>query len=492
MADQHVSHLGEGLTSIYQVEELSSTSAAAITVLNLHGNNVARIEGLNHLSRLARLNLSSNCIQGIENLQGLASLTSLNLASNRLRDLRGLAGLTSLVELNVSYNYITSLDGIAELHGPAARLKKLNVQHNALASLQALAPLAGCLQLRSLLVGGNPCTVSPAAYAALRQVLPQVQQLDEGQAVSVNAGCQLACLQLQVYQDSTGGSGGGSGGAAGGAGSIYAPGQASTSKSPQRARQMVGGDSRTYQHGQDQEQLCSTHAQPGLGAPKCPAAAQHLPPWLVGAAYQENCALVNEHGEGLRREERTSSGKHQQRARRQRQNHEAQIPGSPARFHKDGSDSSDGSSRGGDSSTESDQGNRRHSQHHRQRQRRHRAVRTSSTNTCGDLVPASASTATQTQDVFAPTVDRLQAEAQQLRKELSHLAGESGKLGMPAAGRVAVAPVFAPNGRGWVCMRYASMLVHVCTFSVSLMSNSSTLLLAVKHISCLEVGGKKV
>jgi hypothetical protein len=195
---KHVSHVGEGLCTLAQVPELHN-DRSAVQSLNLHSNAIQVLDGLHNLVNLTSLNLSSNSIRLIENLSGLVHLTSLNLASNSISELRGLEGLCKLQQLNVSYNVITSIQGITALHGSSGSLSQLNLQHNQLPSLQALAPLAGCLHLQQLKVGGNPCTLTPAAYAALRQALPQVQQLDESEAVSLAACWQMAHAQLQAY-----------------------------------------------------------------------------------------------------------------------------------------------------------------------------------------------------------------------------------------------------------------------------------------------------
>jgi len=199
-AKSHVSHVGEGLQSLSQVPELHSISERSVVQsLNLHSNAIRAIENLQGLQNLTSLNLSSNNIRLVDNLSGLVNLTSLNLASNSISELRGLDGLSKLQQLNISYNLITSIQGITALHGSNGILARLNLQHNQLPSLQALAALAGCLHLQQLKVGGNPCTLVPAAYAALRQALPQVQQLDETEAVSLAASWQMAHAQLQAY-----------------------------------------------------------------------------------------------------------------------------------------------------------------------------------------------------------------------------------------------------------------------------------------------------
>lgn len=197
----YVSRIGEGLHDIAEVAELHNNTS--VKSLNLHSNSIQHMTGLGHLINLNSLNLSSNRISVVENLSCLVHLTSLNLASNGIVQLRGLAGLSRLQQLNVSYNLITSISGITDLHGSNGSLQTLNLQRNNLSTLQTLAPLAGCLQLQQLRVGGNPCTLSLASYAALRQVLPQVQQWDESEAVSIAVSLQMAHAQLQAFQHST-------------------------------------------------------------------------------------------------------------------------------------------------------------------------------------------------------------------------------------------------------------------------------------------------
>eukprot|EP00882_Tetradesmus_deserticola_P020142 GHRQ01021709.1.p1 GENE.GHRQ01021709.1~~GHRQ01021709.1.p1 ORF type:complete len:409 (+),score=143.19 GHRQ01021709.1:407-1633(+) len=204
-ARMYVSHISENLYSVAEVPELhNNNSSSSITSLNLHSNRITRIDAcISRLVNLTSLNLSSNSIRAIENLSGLLNLTSLNLASNSLCELQGLAGLTALRQLNASFNALTCIAGISELHGSHGSLQQLNLQHNRLSSLQALAPLAGCLQLQLLKVGGNQCTLSRAAYVALRQVLPHVRQLDESEAASLAASWQMAQAQLEAFDHST-------------------------------------------------------------------------------------------------------------------------------------------------------------------------------------------------------------------------------------------------------------------------------------------------
>ena len=489
--DELVSRLGEGLTSLALVAQLRAPSApAAITALNLHGNSIAHIEGLAHLSRLVRLNLSSNSIAAIEGLAGLARLTSLNLASNQLCDVRGLGGLTALADLNLSYNAITSLDGLSELHGPGPRLTRLNVAHNALPSLAALAPLAGCLQLRGLRAGGNPATVSPAAYAALRQALPQVRELDEGEAVSIAAGWQLAHAQLQAY-----------GGGSGGQGPLEAMVGAAAAGPLDPWQQ--GGHAYGWQQGssplqprgrrQQQQQQQRSPGRPLLRAPaqtgqESAAAALQLPPWLKAAARdgaptsgddergRGAAASLRSGGSRAGRQRGDDAGRRQllrAAARLAEAGRAALGRGGPSLggtgssgYDDSGDDDDDGvggggggsrsSGDGGGSGAGSDQGGRRASPGARRNQPPRRSeqaraplkMRSSSTNTGGAMVtPRHANAEAQTQD-SGPAVERLQAEAERLRRELGRVAGGRGRSACvrQARARVVVRGAMDPHG----------------------------------------------
>ncbi|XP_056378227.1 leucine-rich repeat and coiled-coil domain-containing protein 1 isoform X2 [Hyla sarda] len=95
--------------------------------VNLHCNQISRIEGLSHLHRLRHLDLSSNLIFRIEGLDSLISLQSLNLSCNRLTSIEGLQNLLNLKKVNVSYNRIHDLSGYRDLIlGNLPQLKALD------------------------------------------------------------------------------------------------------------------------------------------------------------------------------------------------------------------------------------------------------------------------------------------------------------------------------------------------------------------------------
>ena len=61
--------------------------------INLHANEIERINGLTGLNFLTHLDLSSNNITRIQGLEGLVSLDTLNLASNKIVIVEGLFAL---------------------------------------------------------------------------------------------------------------------------------------------------------------------------------------------------------------------------------------------------------------------------------------------------------------------------------------------------------------------------------------------------------------
>lgn len=66
---------------------------AHIQSINLHCNQIAKIENLRNLRHLCHLDLSSNHLTRIEGLDGLLNLRTLNVACNQLSTITGLRSL---------------------------------------------------------------------------------------------------------------------------------------------------------------------------------------------------------------------------------------------------------------------------------------------------------------------------------------------------------------------------------------------------------------
>ncbi|XP_061428083.1 leucine-rich repeat and coiled-coil domain-containing protein 1 [Lethenteron reissneri] len=151
--------------------------------LNLHCNQIARLEGLARLPQLAHLDLSSNRLERIEGLASLPCLRTLNLSCNHLTSVQGLQGLVCMHWLNVSYNRITDLMGLRDLHGPDYQLSHLEAHGNRLADVDALVAALGGLHCLSTLVlrkdgQANPvCRVTGYRERVFEAVL-SLQSLD--------------------------------------------------------------------------------------------------------------------------------------------------------------------------------------------------------------------------------------------------------------------------------------------------------------------------
>ena len=72
---------------------LSQLVVWPLEVLNLHGNNIRKIEGLEKLPKLRVLVLSFNEIHKIEGLEELRQLQRLELGFNLIKRIEGVKGL---------------------------------------------------------------------------------------------------------------------------------------------------------------------------------------------------------------------------------------------------------------------------------------------------------------------------------------------------------------------------------------------------------------
>ena len=120
----------------------------SLTWLNLSGNQISKLEGLDHLTSLTWLDLLDNQIATLEGLNALTSLTRLYLSDNQIATLEGLNALTSLTELDLSDNQIRKLEGLNAL----TSLTELDLSDNQISKLESLASLTS---LTRLYLSGN-------------------------------------------------------------------------------------------------------------------------------------------------------------------------------------------------------------------------------------------------------------------------------------------------------------------------------------------------
>ena len=119
--------------------------------LNLSGNNIIEIKGLENLTQLRTLYLSSNKINAIKGLENLTQLQTLYLSGNKITEIKGLESLTKLQELDLSVNQITQLKGLE-------RLTKLQILYLASNQISEIKGLEELTQLQTLNLSSNQIT----------------------------------------------------------------------------------------------------------------------------------------------------------------------------------------------------------------------------------------------------------------------------------------------------------------------------------------------
>ncbi|XP_063525012.1 leucine-rich repeat and coiled-coil domain-containing protein 1 isoform X10 [Pongo pygmaeus] len=186
------------------ISELSLDST--LHAVNLHCNNISKIEAIDHIWNLRHLDLSSNQISRIEGLNTLTKLCTLNLSCNLITKVEGLEELINLTRLNVSYNHIDDLSGLIPLHGIKHKLRYIDLHSNCIDSIHHLLQcMVGLHFLTNLILekngDDNPVCQLPGYRAVILQTLPQLRILDckniFGEPVNlaeINSS-QLQCLE---------------------------------------------------------------------------------------------------------------------------------------------------------------------------------------------------------------------------------------------------------------------------------------------------------
>nr|XP_007999185.2 leucine-rich repeat and coiled-coil domain-containing protein 1 isoform X1 [Chlorocebus sabaeus] len=196
-----VCFMDKGLQSISELS-LDSTLHA----VNLHSNNISKIEAIDHIWNLRHLDLSSNQISRIEGLHTLTKLCTLNLSCNLITKVEGLEELINLTRVNLSYNHINDLSGLIPLHGIKHKLRYIDLHSNCIDSIHHLLQCTIGLHFLTNLIlekdgDDNPVCRLPGYRAVILQTLPQLRILDckniFGEPVNlaeINSS-QLQCLE---------------------------------------------------------------------------------------------------------------------------------------------------------------------------------------------------------------------------------------------------------------------------------------------------------
>ncbi|XP_073186774.1 leucine-rich repeat and coiled-coil domain-containing protein 1 isoform X2 [Lepidochelys kempii] len=173
-----LSLMDKGIGSLLEI-----TLSSELHTINLHCNQISRIEGLGHIWNLQHLDLSSNQINQIEGLSTLTNLHTLNLSCNLITKVEGLEKLHNLTKLNLSYNRIHDLTGFLDLPGTSHKISHIDLHSNCISSINHLLQcMMGLHFLTSLNLEkngkGNPVCDTTGYREIILQTLPQLTVLD--------------------------------------------------------------------------------------------------------------------------------------------------------------------------------------------------------------------------------------------------------------------------------------------------------------------------
>ncbi|XP_074800262.1 leucine-rich repeat and coiled-coil domain-containing protein 1 isoform X2 [Natator depressus] len=173
-----LSLMDKGIGSLLEI-----TLSSELHTINLHCNQISKIEGLGHIWNLQHLDLSSNQINQIEGLSTLTNLRTLNLSCNLITKVEGLEKLHNLTKLNLSYNHIHDLTGFLDLRGTSHKISHIDLHSNCISSINHLLQcMMGLHFLTSLNLEkngkGNPVCDTTGYREIILQTVPQLTVLD--------------------------------------------------------------------------------------------------------------------------------------------------------------------------------------------------------------------------------------------------------------------------------------------------------------------------
>ncbi|XP_044065705.1 leucine-rich repeat-containing protein 23 [Siniperca chuatsi] len=164
--------------AVNQLTDLDGLVGPALESLNLTGNGIQRVSGLQSgcFANLVTLELRGNHLDTTDGIN-LPNLRQLYLAQNVIKHLEGLERLERLTTLHLRDNQLDTLDGLS----PNMKcLQYLNVRGNAVLDENALQ----CLRLvsktlRALVLSENPLVEMTDYRLSVLILLPQLERLDK-------------------------------------------------------------------------------------------------------------------------------------------------------------------------------------------------------------------------------------------------------------------------------------------------------------------------
>ncbi|KAH1235904.1 Protein phosphatase 1 regulatory inhibitor subunit PPP1R7 [Glycine soja] len=170
------------------------------------GQNRIKVVNLCGLKCIKKISFQSNRLTSMTGFEGCVALEELYLSHNGIAKMEGLSSLVNLRVLDVSSNKITSVDDIVNLTKYAyfsvsgstdnllyvltlvdslprliyCRLEDLWLNDNQIASLEGIAEaVSGSKEkLTTIYLKNNPCAKTPNYTGILREIFPNIQQID--------------------------------------------------------------------------------------------------------------------------------------------------------------------------------------------------------------------------------------------------------------------------------------------------------------------------
>ncbi|KAM7404808.1 hypothetical protein PAMP_012120 [Pampus punctatissimus] len=164
--------------AVNQLTELNDLAGPTLESLNLTGNSIQKLNGLQSgcFANLITLELRGNQLDTTDGIN-LPNLRRLYLAQNVIKRLEGLEKLERLTTLHLRDNQLDSLDGLS----PNMKcLQYLNVRGNAVLDENALQ----CLRLvskslRALILSENPLVETTDYRMCVLILLPKLERIDK-------------------------------------------------------------------------------------------------------------------------------------------------------------------------------------------------------------------------------------------------------------------------------------------------------------------------
>ncbi|OQR98168.1 hypothetical protein ACHHYP_09008 [Achlya hypogyna] len=189
--------------TLLAIKDVDVEDPDAVEVLNLHGNCIRSLDGLQRFPNLHELSLSSNWIEALSfsALRGLVHLVVLDLSANRLTTTLGFPVLPALKELSIAFNSLQALEGLLDPM-KLPQLEILDLRDNDIASIDDLAPLFYLQNLRSLRLQqssrnqSNPVCATSDYPVALLDKMSALDMLDDE---DVDVLREIAALAMPRY-----------------------------------------------------------------------------------------------------------------------------------------------------------------------------------------------------------------------------------------------------------------------------------------------------